>query len=392
VNGPAHKIAELRRASIRREFTVVGLFANIGGFELGAMRAGGVPLLANEISRPAIYVHRRNLLETVIDERNAASIAASPASTAAFLSQAGLRPGQVSCIVGGSPCNRLSSLAPRFARRGSPLDTRRLLFDHAQIVQNALPLTAVAENVAALSTRFPILLENFLDCIRFAANGERRYFALARILCASHYGTPQIRRRTITIAIRADVGRLLGIASDNAVQSLFPSPSTPQAHTIRWALQDLHLTPRELAPFRRAVAAGTLARIARRMPTHPDRVLHPHDVGFARHSYYNLERCAWDQPAPTLSAMGIMPIALSGPLHPSEQRKFALRELLRLFGAPDDFDFGFVDVHDAAQRIGLMVPPPLAEAIFLSLRDNVFRRLQAASFRDHENVVRPELA
>jgi DNA (cytosine-5)-methyltransferase 1 len=95
--------------------------------------------------------------------------------------------------------------------------------------------------------------------------------------------------------------------------------------------------------------------------------------GLSRGSLFNLQRCAWDKSAPTLTALGIMPISLSGPLHPAAHRKFSIPELLRLFGVPDDLDFGWSTASEAAQRLGLMVPPPMAEALFGALRDRVLR-------------------
>jgi hypothetical protein len=68
-----------------------------------------------------------------------------------------------------------------------------------------------------------------------------------------------------------------------------------------------------------------------------------------------------------------MPISLSGPLYPLEHRKFAIPEIMRLFGVPRDFDFGWSTASEAAERMGLMVPPAMAEALFRSLLERVLR-------------------
>lgn len=366
-------MADLRRASARREFDVVAMFANIGGFEMAAMRAGGRAVLANEISPVARRIHRLNFPEVVLDGADVRSIAASQASTSAFLARAGLQPGSIDCMVGGSPCNRFSTHSRRHNLLNSPLDTRRLLFDYADVIRRARPLTAIAENVAALARRHPTYLANFLDRVRYDDLGNRRYFAAHRVLCASHYGVPQVRRRTFVIALRADVGEEIGITSDQAVGRVFPEPTTPVPMTVRWALQNLPLSRRQIQPFQDAMARGRLADMVRLLPMEPNDITRPFDVGMPRSSFYTLERCAWDRPAPCLTARGIMPIALSGPLHPVAPRKFCITEIMRLFGVPDDYDFGWSTANEAAERLGLMVPPAMAEALFSSLLKNVLR-------------------
>jgi site-specific DNA-cytosine methylase len=74
---------DLRRASARRRFDIVSLFANIEGFGMGAMRAGVV--LANEIAPVAIRIHRLNFPETVLDRppARAASVSLQNDRTAA---------------------------------------------------------------------------------------------------------------------------------------------------------------------------------------------------------------------------------------------------------------------------------------------------------------------
>lgn len=362
---------DLRRASARREFTLVSMFANLGGFEMGAMRAGGHPALANEISPIALGIHRRNFPDVVLDSRDVRAIAASPQATAGFLARAGLAPGQPDCIAGGSPCNRFSTLSRRYNLHRSPPDTRRLLLDLADVIRHAQPLTAVMENVAALAIRHPIYLANVLDRIRYSEAGHRRYFAAHKVLCASHYAVPQIRRRTIVFAVRADVGEAVGLTTDDGIEAIFPEPITPVPLTVRWALQAVRQTARHKDAFHKPMAQGSVAEVVRRLPLDPDDVTRPFNVGMSRQSWFNLERCAWDKPATPLTARGLMPISLGGPLHPSAHRKFSIPEILRLFGVPDDFDFGWSTASEAAERLGLMVPPPMAEALFRALLDRV---------------------
>ena len=68
----------------------------------------------------------------------------------------------------------------------------------------------------------------------------------------------------------------------------------------------------------------------------------------------------WDLPAPTLTVTGQQPDALSGAIHPSENRKFTLAELRRLFGLPDDYALTGT-VSQGAERICRMVTPFVTE-------------------------------
>ena len=374
MSGPSSTMKDARRTAAQDKFGVVSLFANTGGMDLGAMRAGGRVLLANEISPVAQRIYRLNFPDTVLDTSDVKMISASYKATAAFLARAGLKPGQVDCVAGGSPCNRLSTLAKANLLGDSVLDTRRLLFDFVRVILHAAPLTALMENVAALVERHPLLLKVVLKLLRFGEDGKRRYFVWCKVLCASHYGVPQIRRRVFIIAIRADVAERIGITSDEAVDAVFPDPTTPTPHTVRWALQGLRITDAHLQPFRVAMAGdNTAGKLTRRLPLDPDTITRPHHVGFSRKSYFNMERCALDKPAPPLTARGLLPISLGGHLHPTQNRKFCIPEILRLFGMPDDFDFGWSTAHEAAGRLGLMVPPPMAEALFRAIFERVLR-------------------
>jgi site-specific DNA-cytosine methylase len=123
-----------------------------------------------------------------------------------------------------------------------------------------------------------------------------------------------------------------------------------------------------LKPFWQAMTRGQVADWVREIPFDPEEV-----AGVSQDSWFTLKRCAWDEPAPTLTARGLMPISLSGPLYPSSHRKFSIPEIMRLFGVPDDFNWGPSTASEAAQRLGLMVPPPMAEALFRALSERVLR-------------------
>jgi len=84
------------------------------------------------------------------------------------------------------------------------------------------------------------------------------------------------------------------------------------------------------------------------------------------------KRLSWNQPSPTVLTNFHNPRYF---LHPSENRPLSLRECARLQGFPDDFS---LSENSAAEEIlagyrliGNAVPPPLAYAIALTVRDTL---------------------
>lgn len=92
--------------------------------------------------------------------------------------------------------------------------------------------------------------------------------------------------------------------------------------------------------------------------------------GEQHETYFNLIRCGWDVPAPTMAVIWGHNPGINQPLHPSEPRRFSIPELKRICGFPDDFvlegSFG-----DCWARLGNSVPPPMMRAVAETLRDRM---------------------
>lgn len=194
---------------------------------------------------------------------------------------------------------------------------------------------------------------------------------------AADFGVPQARERVFYCAVRKDVAEAIGIRTDADIERLFPDPTHPDPGThvsISAALAGLQQTEAEIRPWLRAVLVNRIGTVIRQLPREPEKHTKPKHVGLGTKTWFTLIRCSWDLPGPTLSAMGQQPNGLSGAIHPAEDRKFTVKEQMRLHGMPDDFKFPFtVTIAQASDRMGNMVPPLLMKAIAESIYEKVLR-------------------
>ena len=83
------------------------------------------------------------------------------------------------------------------------------------------------------------------------------------------------------------------------------------------------------------------------------------------------------RPSPTLTASGQQPDGRSEIVHPIEDRKLSIREMMRLSSWPDDFVFTET-VAQAAIRIGMSVPPLMTKAVGDAVYEEVLQPYHAA--------------
>lgn len=203
------------------------------------------------------------------------------------------------------------------------------LFDHyLRLLEGLKPKAFVAENVLGLSKGKA--KGHFLRIVaRMRAAGYRVSVALAD---AQWLGVPQHRERLIFLGFRED----LGIEPD------FPTPLLYR-YSLKEALEGVVSTEEELAhvSFREHAIYPVWKKL---MPgtKRPDK-------------YFNLFRCTWEKPAPTLLATAGK-VGGASICHPDEPRKFTVPELRRICSFPDDFALAGEYFHQV-ERMGRAVPP-----------------------------------
>lgn len=170
--------------------TVVDLFSGAGGLSCGLELAGFKPILANEINKVYANTYKNNHPDTIVVVEDIRNI-----SETEFLENHGIKPGTVDLLAGGPPCQGFSVNAPI----RSLDDPRNHLFkEYLRIASKLLPKAIVIENVPGIvSLGKGTVVEQI-----YKELDQLGYKVDHRILFAGHYGVPQMRFRTVFIAIK----------------------------------------------------------------------------------------------------------------------------------------------------------------------------------------------
>ena len=105
----------------------------------------------------------------------------------------------------------------------------------------------------------------------------------------------------------------------------------------------------------------------------PDKVISGEQIG-VKNLHFSVKKTSPIQPAPTITAMGSA-ATTGGAIHWCENRKFTIRELMRITSLPDDFRLTGT-FNQKAERCGRMVPSLMMKAIAESVYDKVLRKLK----------------
>lgn len=184
----------------------VELFAGGGGLGEGFTRAGFFVAVAVEMDRDAAQTYRTNHPGTVVVEADATTI------TAAELVRVSPASAQPAAIIAGPPCQGYSAAGKRKAD-----DIRNHLYTAVVRMAAAMrPQFVAIENVPGMRK---VEGESYVEAVVTELE-EAGYNAREHLLRACDYGVPQLRRRLIFLAQRADLG---------------PAPGAPEpTHCAGW--------------------------------------------------------------------------------------------------------------------------------------------------------------
>lgn len=166
------------------------LFSGAGGLSCGLEMAGFTPILANEIEPVYADTYKKNHphTEVVVDdirsvcERN-------------LKKTLGLKVGELDLLAGGPPCQGFSINAPIRTLD----DARNHLFkDYLRVAQILKPKAILIENVTGIVS---LGKGTVVEQIYKELEGMG-YSVAHRILFAGHYGVPQMRFRTVFLAVK----------------------------------------------------------------------------------------------------------------------------------------------------------------------------------------------
>jgi DNA (cytosine-5)-methyltransferase 1 len=200
--------------------TVVDLFSGVGGFSLGAARAGFKILAAVENDPIAIESHKKNFPNCKHLQRNIRTL-----SGADLLKEINLNLGEITGLIGGPPCQGFSNIGRQYGRDG-----RNQLFGHFfRLVDETRPAFFLAENVPGiLNPKYDSMRENALSKIPNTYNVLKPFK-----VTASEYGAATTRTRVFFFGY--DPNRF----NEGFTEDVFSPPKKAETITVQMALEGL---------------------------------------------------------------------------------------------------------------------------------------------------------
>jgi DNA (cytosine-5)-methyltransferase 1 len=323
------------------DLEVVEICAGAGGQALGLERAGFEHALAVELDAAACATLRAN--------RPAWKVAEGDAADPALWRPSDYR--GVALLAGGVPC-------PPFTVAGRQLgatDERDLFAWAVELCGVIQPRALLLENVRGLSTRrFSAYRQHVLDRL-----AELGYVPEWRLLHAADYGVPQLRPRTVLVALRPQ----------DAPWFRWPSPWPRPSATVGQTVGDL------MAARGWSGAAAWARRADRIAPTIVG--------GSKKHGGADLgptrAKQAWADLG--VDGLGVADQAPAASADPALRPRLTCEMVTRLQGWRDEWGWRFSGLKTARYRqIGNAFPPPVAEAVGGAIR------------RALEHAVAPEIA
>lgn len=346
-----------------KKYTVVDLFAGVGGLSYGFSRNDHFEIiLANEMQKDIAKAYTINHPSVNMLQGDIKDLSEN------VLHQAiGNR--TVDVVVGGPPCQSYSTLGKR------QMDARANLFmEYKRVLRILHPRAFLFENVKGIlsmdkGTLFEHVRKEFEDI---------GYSLQYKILNAVDYGVPQLRERVILVGFLGDnpfqypepthgEGLLPYVTLQDALKDL-PALSCGKESTVYAAPPDNeflswvrqggsdtlteHKAPNNSAHLRKIMAALKDGQGKDDLPEE----LRPKS-GF-KNTYAKLW---WEKPATTITRNFACPSS-SRCIHPRDSRALTIREGARLQSFPDNYQFYGSDCLKRLE-IGNAVPPLLSVAL-----------------------------
>ncbi len=333
---------------------MVSLFSGGGGLDRGFMNAGYNVVWANDFDADAQAVYRLNLGD--IDGRDILTVPEDEIPDCDMLTA-------------GFPCQPFSNAG---MRKGVH-DSRGMLYKEClRIIGKKMPKAILFENVKGLLSTKYIDGRKLADVIveDLSTMNGIGYNVVYQLVNAADYGVPQNRQRVLFIGIRKDLN----------INFVFPDKQPRDRLTLRYVLDipttathqvDWPLSPQALEMISYIPEGGSwkdvpYEHLAPRFKRIRDDMKRYHSPNFYR-------RFSRDEICGTMTASAQPENC--GIIHPTENRRFTIREVARIQSFPDDYKFidgTLKDITAMYKVIGNAVPVNLACAIATAIRQQVF--------------------
>ncbi len=394
---------------VRGKPTCIDLFSGAGGFVEGLRQAGWSIVSANDLDADAGATFRLNFPEASFFEGPISDL-----DPAELLRDAGIKRGELDCLVGGPPCQ---SFSYNNHQRSATNERAQLFRDYLRIVEALNPKTLLMENVPGMLT-----IDNgrILDEIKSALQ-ELGYKCEIRIIYAEDFGVSQTRRRAFVAASRiGDPKALFPIgthgpsikpATNEYIHRWGFSKSTKPAPLVTvWdAIGDLpplksgggdivSIYGKETkTDFQRSVRARS--KILHNHVCHDlsnimlERIKHVPEGGnwtdipreLLTAGMKRAELNCHTKRYGRLSKKGLASTLLTkcdphwgAYIHPTQERTISVREAARLQGFPDKFRFAGESIGKHYTQIGNAVPVPVAKALGKAAKNHLRKNQKSA--------------
>ncbi len=335
---------------------LISLFSGCGGLDLGFKKAGFNIVWANDFDKDAQAVYSINLGK--IDGRDILDV-----------SEKEIPNGDI--LTAGFPCQPFSNAG----NRKGVHDSRGLLYKEClRIIEEKSPKVIVFENVKGLLSSKYIDGRNLADVIISDLeniNGVG-YDVTYRLVNASDYGVPQNRQRVFFIGIRKDLEITFSFPEKHSkknlsLKNILDIPTNIE-NNVDWAFSPQALSMIEFIPEGGSWKDVPYEHLAPRFQKIRDNMKKYHSPNFYRRFSRN-EICGTMTASAQPENCGI--------IHPTENRRYTVREVARIQSFPDDFRF----ITDSPRNIAAMykvignaVPSTLAYNFAKSIMEQVFNR------------------
>ncbi|MBQ9207439.1 MAG: DNA cytosine methyltransferase [Treponema sp.] len=323
---------------------VISLFSGCGGLDLGFEKAGFEIPIANEFDPTIWATFEKNHPNTKLIKGDIRNIKESDF------------PDEIDGIIGGPPCQSWSEAG---SLRGINDARGKLFYEYIRILKDKQPKFFLAENVSGmLAKRHSEAVENIIEMFK-----EAGYDVSLTLVNAKDYGVAQERKRVFYIGFRNDLN----------IDFQFPKGSTAKEEDkitlkdIIWDLKDTavpaaeknHRNPKAVNNNEYFTGAYSPIFMSR------NRVKAWNEQAFTVQA--SGRQCQLHPQAPKMQKVGLNKCEFVKEKE-NLYRRMTVREVARIQGFPDSFEFIYENVDDGYKMIGNAVPVNLAYEIATAIK------------------------
>lgn len=336
---------------------LVSLFSGCGGMDKGFEDAGYTRVWANDFDKDAQAVFRLNLGE--IDGRDITQVPVEDIP-------------DCDIITAGFPCQPFSNAGNR---RGVYDERGELYLECLRIIESKHPRAVLFENVKGLLSSKHQSGKKLIDVIKEDLE-NLGYRVNYKVVNASDYGVPQNRERMILVGLREDIGKTFEFPpvqedkSKLTLRNILNVPENTPNQASYWPYSPQAQNMIEQIPEGGSWKSIPYEKLSPRFQRIRDDMKRYHAPNFYR-------RFSRDEINGTITASAQPENC--GITHPTENRRYTIREIARIQTFPDDFlfiDESQKDIVAMYKVIGNAVPCHLAEVIASAIYEQAFEEVE----------------